>query len=87
MIVCLSLPVHHSMFESHACRAIELPGVRRVLTSIRIICYEERQCVHRRKIASLVVVCTRIRNTSVISYTVLTVSGTWRLDISVTWRR
>ena len=31
--------------------------------------------------------CLRIRCMSVISYTVQTASGTWSMDISVTWRR
>jgi hypothetical protein len=55
-IVCLSLPVHHPKFESRASRAIEISGFRNVFTSIKIIRYEERQCVNRRKTAIRVLV-------------------------------
>ena len=56
MIVYLTLHARFHMFESLASRAIEISGFRRVLTSIRIISYEERQRVNKKNV-SRVVVC------------------------------
>jgi len=84
VIVCQFLHARFPMFESRVSRAIDLLEVGCVLTSIRPISYEEKQCVNKRKTAPPVVVCLRIRSMSVISHTVQTAIGTWSMDISVT---
>ena len=88
VIVCQVLHARFPLFESRASCATEHLGVEYVSKSTRKISCGERQCVNKRKTAPRVVVCLQIkRSTSVISRTVQTVSGTWRSDISVTWRR
>ena len=47
MIVCLSFHAYH--VRTHASPAIEISAVGRVLTSIRIMSYEERRCVIKRE--------------------------------------
>jgi hypothetical protein len=81
VIVCQFLHARSQMFEYRASRAIEPSGVGCVLTSIRVISYEERQWVNRSKTAPRVVGYSRIRSMSVINRTVRTVSGTCSMDI------
>jgi hypothetical protein len=56
VIVCLSFHAYH--VRTHASLAIEISAVGRVLTSIRIMSYEERRCVIKRENVPRVVLLT-----------------------------